>query len=92
MKRRTWDWLITALRHLGDRPAIILGEFNTAPGDSPKTCGDHLPARVDAARYHVAGREIVDIQNGEEGRHAVAVDEAFVAAKCWKRWRWGRRW
>jgi hypothetical protein len=53
---------------------------------------DHLPARVDAARYHVAGREIVDIQNGEEGRHAVAVDEAFVAAKCWKRWRWGRRW
>jgi hypothetical protein len=40
MKRRTWDWLITALRKVRDRPAIIIGDFNTAPGDSTKTCGD----------------------------------------------------
>jgi exonuclease III len=40
MKRRTWDGLIAVLRQVRDRPTIILGDFNTAPGDLTKTCGD----------------------------------------------------
>jgi exonuclease III len=46
MKRRTWDWLITALRKVHDRQAIILGDFNTASGDSTKTCGDCIELLV----------------------------------------------
>ena len=42
MKRRTWEWLIEALRSLGNRPACIVGDFNTAFGDSKSLCGDCL--------------------------------------------------
>jgi endonuclease/exonuclease/phosphatase family metal-dependent hydrolase len=48
MKRRTWEWLIDALKTLRDRPAIIIGDFNTAFGDSVSRCGDCLDALTES--------------------------------------------
>ena len=41
-KRPAWNWLIAALATLLKRPAIIIGDFNTAVGDAESTCGDCL--------------------------------------------------
>lgn len=41
-KRSTWDWLLGAATQLGNKPAIVVGDFNTAPGDTDGYCGDCL--------------------------------------------------
>jgi len=41
-KRLTWDWLIDALGAVQQRPAVLIGDLNTAPDDSDKYCGNSL--------------------------------------------------
>lgn len=41
-RRPTWDWLIEAAAHLRDKPSLVIGDFNTAPGDSASKCGDYI--------------------------------------------------
>jgi len=41
-KRLSWDWLIDALAAVRHRPAVLIGDMNTEPGDSEQYCGDSL--------------------------------------------------
>lgn len=43
-KRTTFAWLLDAAESLLAAPALIIGDFNTAPGDPPRECGDCLEA------------------------------------------------
>jgi Exonuclease III len=38
LKRQTWNWLLSESDRLRARPALIVGDFNTAPGDSKAYC------------------------------------------------------
>jgi exonuclease III len=40
LKRLVWDWLLQEADRLRDNSAIIVGDFNTAPTDSDRDCGD----------------------------------------------------
>lgn len=40
LKRQTWNWLLSELDRLRARPALIAGDFNTAPNDPASRCGD----------------------------------------------------
>ena len=42
LKRQTWNWLLSELDRLRGRPALIAGDFNTAPNDPAARCGDCL--------------------------------------------------
>lgn len=77
VKRQVWEWLISALAPLRDKPAIILGDFNTAPGDSRAYCGDCLDAFIASGWRHVlptSGYSWRHAQSGTERR----IDHAFV--------------
>jgi hypothetical protein len=41
-RRPTWDWVLGVSAHLLNKPAVIIGDFNTAPGDPISTCGDYI--------------------------------------------------
>lgn len=51
-KRETWEWLLEVLASVRPRPAVIVGDFNTAPGDSVGDCGDCLERLVAAGWHH----------------------------------------
>lgn len=44
LKRETWNWLLAELDQRRGRPAVIAGDFNSAPGDSRALCGDCFAA------------------------------------------------
>jgi hypothetical protein len=41
-KRHTFDWLTEAIEPYLQEPTLVIGDFNTAPGDSRRFCGDRL--------------------------------------------------
>ena len=40
IKREVWGWLLSAAETLRSHPAVIIGDFNTAPDDDATDCGD----------------------------------------------------
>jgi hypothetical protein len=42
LKRLTWNWLLGEANRLRAGSALIVGDFNTAPGDCEARCGDCL--------------------------------------------------
>jgi Endonuclease/Exonuclease/phosphatase family len=52
LKRATWTWLLGEADRLRDCPAIIVGDFNTAPGDPRDDCGDCLEELVHGGWQH----------------------------------------
>jgi endonuclease/exonuclease/phosphatase family metal-dependent hydrolase len=79
LKRKTWDWLIGEAGRLRDRPAVIVGDFNTAPGDSKAYCGDCLDELVASGWQHARPA------SGYSWRHARwknerQIDHVFLSA------------
>jgi endonuclease/exonuclease/phosphatase family metal-dependent hydrolase len=78
LKRVTWEWLLGAAAELRDRPAVIAGDFNTAPGDAVADCGDCLEVLLKSG-WHLARPAA-----GYSWRHAQSgvtrqIDHAFLA-------------
>jgi len=79
LKRGTWEWLLGAAAELRDRPAIIAGDFNTAPGDAVADCGDCLEV-LQKSGWHLARPA-----SGYSWRHAQSgatrqIDHAFLSS------------
>lgn len=53
LKRPAWGWLLRQADRLRRGPAVIAGDFNTAPGDSKAQCGDCLDELVRCGWQHV---------------------------------------
>ena len=77
LKRKTWNWLIQYCRPLESQPTILLGDFNTADGDSPAYCGDCLDALSDLGWHRVtpAGHSWTSGKTGGER----SIDHAFLS-------------
>jgi endonuclease/exonuclease/phosphatase family metal-dependent hydrolase len=78
LKRRTWEWLLDAAAELRDRPAVIAGDFNTAPGDAIADCGECLEVLQESG-WHFARPTV-----GYSWRHAKSgatrqIDHAFLS-------------
>lgn len=88
-KRPTWEWLLEAAAHLDTEPAIIVGDFNTAPGDPRSGCGDCLD------RLSQTGWRHIRPDSGYSFRHRSGrerqIDHGFVSpcviARC-AEYRW----
>jgi endonuclease/exonuclease/phosphatase (EEP) superfamily protein YafD len=52
LKRPTWNWLLGEAERLRASSALIVGDFNTAPGDSKTKCGDCLEKLVQCGWQH----------------------------------------
>src|SRR5262249_24743814 len=52
LKRPTWNWLLGEADRLRAGLALIVGDFNTAPGDSKAQCGDCLEKLVQRGSQH----------------------------------------
>jgi exonuclease III len=53
LKRVTWNWLLGEADRLRTRSALIVGDFNTAPGDPESGCGDCLKKLIQGGWQHV---------------------------------------
>jgi Endonuclease/Exonuclease/phosphatase family len=53
LKRLTWNWLLGEADRLRAGSALIVGDFNTAPGDSEARCGDCLTRLIQDGWQHV---------------------------------------
>ena len=51
-RRPTWDWLIEAAARLRDKPSVLIGDFNTAPGDRVSRCGDGFERMSQGGWFH----------------------------------------
>jgi endonuclease/exonuclease/phosphatase (EEP) superfamily protein YafD len=52
LKRPTWNWLLGEAERLRSASALIVGDFNTASGDSKAKCGDCLDKLVQCGWQH----------------------------------------
>jgi len=52
-KRDLWQWPLKAAEILRTDLSVIAGDFNTAPRDSPTTCGDCLEQLASSGWQHV---------------------------------------
>jgi hypothetical protein len=57
LKRLTWNWLLGEADRLRAGSALIVGDFNTAPGDSEARCGDCLEKLTQSGWQHSAFRD-----------------------------------
>jgi len=77
-RRPTWDWLIDAAASLHDRPSVVIGDFNTAPSDSPSRCGDNFERMLNNGWSH-------STKAGYSFRHSSGterqIDHCFVSPK-----------
>ena len=53
LKRPTWNWLLGQAHQISGELAIIVGDFNTAPGDPRANCGDCFENLVQDGWQHV---------------------------------------
>jgi endonuclease/exonuclease/phosphatase (EEP) superfamily protein YafD len=51
LKRLTWNWLLGEADRLRAGSALIVGDFNTAPGDSVSRCGECLAKLIDGWQH-----------------------------------------
>jgi hypothetical protein len=79
LKRRTWDWLLGEAERLRSSSALIVGDFNTAPGDPETDCGDCLGKLNQGGWQHVrpgSGYSWRHPQSGAERQ----LDHIFLSA------------
>lgn len=57
LRRSTWDWIEAAASLLGERSAVILGDFNTDPAYPPSRCGDRFQRMAALGWQHAAPPE-----------------------------------
>lgn len=78
LKRPTWNWLLEVATSLRSSPAIIAGDFNTAPGDSDSDCGDCLDTLARTGWQHARPADGYSWRHrrSERGR---AIDHAFLS-------------
>jgi hypothetical protein len=79
LKRRTWNWLLEEADRLRTGSALIVGDFNTAPGDSEARCGDCLEKLIQSGWQHVrpaSGYSWRHRQSGTERQ----IDHIFLSA------------
>ncbi|MHC1757118.1 MAG: endonuclease/exonuclease/phosphatase family protein [Methanosarcina sp.] len=77
-KRQCWDWILKIAADNRNHPFVIMGDFNTDPGDSRAKCGDQLSKLVDEGWQHAvpkSGASYWAIKNGSERR----LDHAFTS-------------
>jgi exonuclease III len=79
LKRRTWNWLLGEAERLRGGSGLIVGDFNTAPGDSEVKCGDCLDKLVQRGWQHVRPK------SGYSWRHPRSktgrqIDHIFLSA------------
>lgn len=63
-KLQTWDWLRSTMASLEKLPTLVVGDFNTAPGDPVGRGGDSFGLLVDAGWDHALP------ESGYSWRHA----------------------
>ena len=61
LKRPTWNWLLGEAERLRGDSALIVGDFNTAPGDSKAKCGDCLEKLVQSGWQHARPEGIAGV-------------------------------
>jgi endonuclease/exonuclease/phosphatase (EEP) superfamily protein YafD len=79
LKRLTWNWLLGEADRLRAGSALIVGDFNTAPGDSEARCGDCLEKLIQGGWQHVrpaSGYSWRHPQSGTERQ----IDHIFLSA------------
>jgi exonuclease III len=79
LKRLTWNWLLREANRLRAGPAVIVGDFNTAPGDSEAYCGDCFE------KFVLAGWQHVRPASGHSWRHPQSgtgrqIDHIFLSS------------
>lgn len=79
LKRLTWNWLLGEADRLRGGSALIVGDFNTAPGDSDANCGDCLEKLVQGGWQHARPA------SGHSWRHSHSgterqIDHIFLSA------------
>jgi endonuclease/exonuclease/phosphatase family metal-dependent hydrolase len=79
LKRPTWNWLLGEADRLRSGSALIVGDFNTAPGDSDARCGDCLSKLIHGGWQHAqpsSGYSWRHPQSGTERQ----IDHIFLSA------------
>ena len=61
-KRACWDWIIKTATTAKDRPFVLIGDFNTDPGDPGALCRDCIGKLMmtDGYWHHPRGNELLD--------------------------------
>jgi endonuclease/exonuclease/phosphatase family metal-dependent hydrolase len=77
IKRRCWDWILETARQLKDRPAVMLGDFNTDVSYPRARCGDRIAMLVNDGWQHAAPPEGASFWTLRG--HGVRIDHAFVS-------------
>jgi hypothetical protein len=77
-RRPTWDWLIEAAAHLRDKPSVVIGDFNTAPGDPASKCGDYIDRMSQMGWIH---RPEVGCSYRHSSGSERQIDHCFVSPK-----------
>ena len=78
LKRQTWNWLLGEANRLRAGAALIVGDFNTAPGDSEAYCGDCLQELIRGGWQHArpaSGYSWRHAQSGTERQ----IDHIFLS-------------
>ena len=79
-KRQVWEWLIESAQSVADRPAVLIGDFNTALNDAKGFCGDcvaALPAQDWRHAQPATGFSWTTGKPGGERR----IDHAFLSLR-----------
>lgn len=79
LKRQTWNWLLSESDRLRARPALIVGDFNTAPGDSKAYCGDCLEELVGRGWQHARPASGYSWRHSQSGTER-QIDHIFLSA------------
>jgi hypothetical protein len=79
LKRLTWNWLLDEADRLRVGLALIVGDFNTAPGDSEARCGDCLAQLVQGGWQHVRPASGYSWRHPEFGTER-QIDHIFLSA------------
>ena len=78
-RRPTSDWVIEAATRLRDKPSVLIGDFNIAPGDPVSRCGDFFDRMSEIGWFHaqpVSGCSFRHSSGSER-----QIDHCFVSPK-----------
>lgn len=77
IRRKCWDWLLSAARPVAGRSFVIAGDLNTDPRYPRARCGDRIGQLVEAGFTHASPAQGASYWtvNG----HGVRIDHAFTS-------------
>jgi endonuclease/exonuclease/phosphatase family metal-dependent hydrolase len=85
LKRLTWNWLLGEADRLRAGSALIVGDFNTAPGDSEARCGDCLEKLTQSGWQHARPASGYSWHHRHSGTER-QIDHIFLSASLAPRW------